>query len=119
MKAIKLIVGFLSVSVLAYIGVIFILANQEVVAIKFFGVQTPEMPVGFVILTSTLLGMMISGLLCLYEIITLYVQNRAMRRKLGGAQSDIDTADEFSEHDLLSSDRTTDAITDSTTDSLS
>lgn len=81
MKGLKVIPIFLILIVLSYFGLLFVEANREEVVIHFFSYQSPPTPLGFVVLTSALVGMIFSGLLCTIEILALYVQNKNLKRK--------------------------------------
>ena len=82
MKGLKLIPLFLLLIILTYVGMLFVEANRTDVTITFWSHQSPPIAVGFVILTSILAGMLISGSLCTLEFIALYIKIRGLRRKL-------------------------------------
>ena len=82
MKGLKIIPMVLSILALAYAGVLFVNANNEEVIVKFGNHESPRMAVGFVVLTSAFVGMVISGLLCSVELFALYLQNKRLKRKI-------------------------------------
>jgi len=83
MKGLKLIPAFLALIVLSYFGMLFVEANRTEVVISFWQYQSHPAALGLVVLTSVLIGMVISGCLCSVEMLALYVQNRKLRRHLG------------------------------------
>lgn len=84
MKGLKIIPIFLVLILMAYVGMLFVEANRDEVVITFFGSQTPPVPLGFVVLTSALIGMLVAGVLCVLELTVLYLQNKSLRRRLAG-----------------------------------
>jgi len=82
MRGLKIIPLFLGLMVLVFVGMRFVDANRDEVVVSFASRQTPPTALGFVVLTSCLAGMLICGVLCSFEILALYVQNRKLRRKL-------------------------------------
>lgn len=82
MKGLKLIPLFLLLLVLTYVGMLFVEANRQEVSITFGSYQGQPMAMGFVVLTSVLIGMLLSGGLCTLEFIALYIKIRGLRRKL-------------------------------------
>ena len=82
MKGLKIIPLFLALMVLVFLGMKFVDANRDEVVVVFAHLQSPPTPLGFVILTSTLLGMVVCGALCTIELLALYVQNRKLRARL-------------------------------------
>ena len=82
MKGLKIIPMFLVLIILSYVGMLFVEANRDEVAIHFGSYISPPMALGFVVLTSVLLGMVFAGLLCIVELGALYLQNKGLRRKL-------------------------------------
>lgn len=85
MKGLKIIPIFLVLILLSYVGMLFVEANRDEVVITFFGSQTPAVPLGFVVLTSALIGMVVAGVLCVLELAVLYLQNKSLRRRLLGS----------------------------------
>lgn len=82
MKGLKIIPMFAVLLLLSYVGVIFVRHNPEDVVVRFGNLETPSTALGFVILTSVLVGMIFAGALCSVELMVLYLQNQKMRRKL-------------------------------------
>ncbi len=82
MKGLRLIPLFLLLIILVYFGMLFVEANRQEVSITFGSYQGHSMALGFVVLTSVLVGMLISGGLCTLEFIALYIKIRGLRRKL-------------------------------------
>lgn len=74
---------FLLLMVLTYVGMLFVEANHDDVVIAFGNVyQSAPIPLGFIVLTSVLIGMVVCGVLCSVEILALYMQNRLLKRRL-------------------------------------
>lgn len=108
MKTISFIIVFMVLCLVAYVGMLFINLNHQEVTVTFGEIySTPAAPLGLVILTSMLAGMLICGVLFLYEVAALYVQNRQLKRKLGSETH------EFDPENSLSSDRETKVHTSS------
>lgn len=82
MSGLKIIPAFLILIVFTYLGLQFVEANREEVVISLGDWNSSPAAIGFVILTSALIGMLFCGALCSIEILGLYVQNRRLRRKL-------------------------------------
>jgi hypothetical protein len=82
MKGLKIIPMFAALLVLSYIGVSFVRQNPEDVIVRFGARATQPYALGFVVLTSVLVGMIFAGALCSIELIVLYMQNKRMKRKL-------------------------------------
>jgi uncharacterized integral membrane protein len=82
MKGLKIIPMFLFLIILTYFGVLFVQANGTEVIIKLGTSETPPTPIGFVVLTSVLLGMFVCGIFCSIELLALHMQNRKLRRYL-------------------------------------
>ncbi len=83
MKGLKIIPFFLVLILLSYVGVLFVQLNPAEISVVFFGgYESPPLAMGFVVLTSALVGMLLAGVLCLLELVVLYVQNKSLRRKL-------------------------------------
>ncbi len=87
MKGLKIIPMFLALIVLSYVGMLFVESNRDSVIIQFADYRTPPTALGFVVLTSMLMGMMISGVLCMVELLALIVQNKRLKRKLNNAKT--------------------------------
>lgn len=82
MKMLVVIPLFLVLIILSFLGTLFVEANREEVVIAFFRHQSEPVALGFVVLTSILIGMIIAGALCSVEMLALYLKNRSLRRKV-------------------------------------
>lgn len=82
MRGLKIIPLFMGLMVLVYLGMRFVDANRSPVSVMFFGREAPQTPLGFVVLTSALVGMLACGLLCTVEILALHFKNRKLRIKI-------------------------------------
>lgn len=82
MKGLKIIPMFAALLLLSYIGVVFVRQNPQDVVVRFGERASPSAALGFVILTSVLVGMIFAGALCSIELIVLYMQNQRMKRRL-------------------------------------
>ena len=82
MKGLKIIPTFLVLIGLSYVGVVFVQANSDEVVVRLGAFESRPMAVGFMVLTSVFVGMVLSGLLCSIEMLALYVQNRKLRKKI-------------------------------------
>jgi uncharacterized integral membrane protein len=82
MKGLKIIPMFLGLIILSYIGIMFVEANRDEVSITFGNYQSSPTALGFVVLTSILIGMITAGLMCSIEMLALYVQNKNLKRRL-------------------------------------
>ena len=82
MKGLKIIPLFLGLMILVFMGMKFVDANRDEVVVVFGKLQSPPTALGFVILTSALLGMVVFGSLCTIELLALYVQNRKLCSRL-------------------------------------
>lgn len=109
MKGLRIIPAFAALLFLSYLGVLFVRLNPQEVVVRFGNSTTPSTALGFVILTSVLVGMIFSGLLCSAEMLMLYVQNQRMKRRLnaqtktaqkGPSLLDDDYEDEFDDEEL-------------------
>lgn len=81
MKALKIIPIFILLISSIYVGMLFIEANRTEVVVQFGHLQSPGTPLGFVILTSILIGMCIAGLLCSIELFALYMQFKKVKKQ--------------------------------------
>ncbi len=84
MKGLKIIPMFLLLIALTYTGMLFVQANGDEMVVKLGSYQTPPIAIGFIILSSVFVGMIICGVLCSVEMLGLYVQNRRLKKKLLG-----------------------------------
>jgi uncharacterized integral membrane protein len=79
-KALKIIPLFVLLIFFTYLGMLFVEANRQEVVIEFFHLQSPPAALGFVVLTSVLIGMCLAGALCSVELLALYVQYKKIQR---------------------------------------
>lgn len=89
MKALRIIPVFVLLIVSTYVGMLFVEANRQEVVISFGNYQSPATALGFVVLTSILIGMCISGLLCSIELFALYVQFKRLKRRPVADDTDV------------------------------
>lgn len=82
MKGIRVIPAFILLILLSYLGMIFVEQNRQMVVIAFGKWHSESIALGFVVLTSILVGMVLCGTLCTIEMLTLYIQNKSLRRRL-------------------------------------
>lgn len=82
MKGLKIIPMFLVLMALTYAGMLFVQANSDEVIVRLGPSQSPPLAIGFVVLTSVFLGMVVCGTLCSIEMLALYVQNRKLKKKI-------------------------------------
>ncbi|MSP19770.1 MAG: LapA family protein [Bdellovibrionales bacterium] len=94
MKGLKIIPMFLVLMALTYAGMLFVQANSEEVIVRLGLSQSPPLAIGFVVLTSIFIGMLVCGTLCSVEMLALYVQNRKLKKKIInlGAPAKVGTA---------------------------
>ncbi len=81
MKGLKIIPIFIILLLCTYLGILFVEANRENVVVSFGKYQSTAMPLGLVILTSVLVGMVAAGLLCSIELVILLLQNQKLKRR--------------------------------------
>jgi uncharacterized integral membrane protein len=84
---VKVIPMFIALIVLSFLGTLFVLANQDSVSINLGTTKTPPVALGLVVLTSVLIGMIASGILCSVEVLALFMQNKALRKKLAATRN--------------------------------
>lgn len=82
MKGLKIIPIFTVLLMCTYVGIRFVEANRDVVTVQFVGYQSRPAPLGLVVLTSVLIGMIFAGALCSLELMVLVMQNRKLRRRV-------------------------------------
>ena len=82
MRGLKIIPVFVVLLLCTYVGILFVEANRDTVIVQFGSHQTPPTALGLVVLTSVLIGMLVSGTLCSIELLVLVMQNRKLRRRL-------------------------------------
>ncbi len=81
MKGLKIIPVFVILLLCTYLGILFVEANRENVVVSFGKYQSAAMPLGLVILTSVLVGMVAAGAMCSIELVILMLQNRKLKRR--------------------------------------
>lgn len=82
MKGLRIIPVFLFLIICTYGGTLFVKANSDEVIISLGSYNSPPTAIGFVVLTSILIGMIVCGFFCSIELMALYMQNRRLKRKL-------------------------------------
>ncbi len=82
MKGLRIIPVFLFLIICTYGGTLFVKANGDEVIINLGSYVSPPTAIGFVVLTSMLIGMILCGFFCSAEIMSLYMQNRRLKRRL-------------------------------------
>lgn len=82
MKGLKIIPLFLVLIALTYSGMLFVHSNGDEITVKLGEYSFPPTAIGFVVLTSIFVGMVVCGVLCSIEMLALYVQNRRLKKKL-------------------------------------
>jgi len=92
MKGVKIILGFLALMALSYIGMLFIQINRQEIALSFGVFTTEPMPLGFVALTCIFTGMVFVGLLSVYELVGLYITNRSLKKRVEELESQVSAA---------------------------
>jgi len=92
MRGLKVIPLFLALIMLSYAGMLFVEANHDPVVIQFANHKSPPTALGLVVLTSSLIGMVICGVLCSIEMLALYVQNQSLRKKVGALRTKLGQA---------------------------
>lgn len=102
MKGLKIIPIFVILLLCTYLGILFVEANRENVVVSFGKYQSTPMPLGLVVLSSVLVGMVAAGALCSIELVILLIQNHKLKKR----QAMI--ADSYSSNSLP---RTTDETT--------
>lgn len=100
MKGLKIIPMFLILIVLSYFGLWFVESNRTEVVIHLGTHETPPTPLGFAILTSILIGMLVAGLFCSVEMLALYIQNRKLKRLIPKPSENADQPEKILENDL-------------------
>lgn len=82
MKGLKIIPVFAVFLILSYIGTLFVKANFLEVSVNLGAFKTPPAPLGLVVLTSVLIGMIVVGAICSLELIYLSFSNKKLRKRL-------------------------------------
>ncbi|MBY0370125.1 LapA family protein [bacterium] len=84
MKALKIIPFLIIVLLLVYFGLLFVENNQDPVSLHFGARTTPSARLGFVVMTSVLVGIILGISLAAAQVGLLLFQNRSLRKRLGG-----------------------------------
>lgn len=92
MKGLRIIPVFIVLLALSYVGVLFVNANSGEVQVEFGTWKTPHMPIGLIVLTSVVSGMLVAGTLCAIELLVLMAQNRKLRPKIAPRKPPTQTA---------------------------
>ena len=82
MKGLRIIPAFILLVLLSFAGAVFVVQNNDAVTVRFFTYELPPTKLGLVVLTSVLVGMLVAAIFCSVELLTLYVQNRRLRRRV-------------------------------------
>ncbi len=82
MKGLRIIPLLVILLVLVYFGVMFVEANQTLVTVSIWGKQTTPTRLGFVVMTSVLIGIFVGAALATAQVLLLFFQNRSLRKKL-------------------------------------
>ena len=107
MKGLKIIPLFLLLMIFSYAGMRFVEANRIPVEIAFFKYKSEPTAVGLVVLTSVLVGMVICGFLCCIELLSLYMKNKMLRRKIATLHAQNTTQQKQAKRTVDPSDLTT------------
>ncbi len=99
MRGLRIIPAFLLLVVLSFVGAVFVVQNNDPVSVRFFAYEVPPTKLGLIVLTSILTGMVIAALFCSVELLSLYVQNRRLRRKISQLKPTPPPPTETSFHD--------------------
>ncbi len=83
MKALKVIPLLVVLLFLVYLGVLFVEANQTQVVITLGTHQTQPTRLGFVVMTSVLIGIFVGAFLASAQVVLLFLQNRSLRKRVG------------------------------------
>lgn len=81
MRGLKIIPVFVILLLCTYLGILFVEANRENVVVSFGRYQSTAMPLGLVVLSSVLVGMVAAGALCSIELVILLLQNQKLKRR--------------------------------------
>jgi hypothetical protein len=87
MKPFRIIPLLVVLLILVYLGVMFVEANQEQVILTIGTHQTNPTRLGFVVMTSVLLGIFAGAILATGQIALLFFQNRSLRKRINRTES--------------------------------
>lgn len=82
MRGLKIIAVFVLLIGFTYLGVLFVEANREEVVLEIGKHRTGPTALGFVVMSSTLIGLVMGALLGSFEILSLLLQNQGLKKKL-------------------------------------
>lgn len=82
MRALKIIPLLVILLLLVYFGVLFVEANPEQVILTLGTHQTNPTRLGFVVMTSVLLGILAGAVLAVGQVVLLSLQNRSLRKRI-------------------------------------
>jgi uncharacterized integral membrane protein len=82
MRGLKLIAVFILLIGFTYLGVVFVEANREEVILEIGKYRTNPSALGFVVMSSTLIGLVLGALLGSFEILSLLMQNQNLKKRL-------------------------------------
>lgn len=100
MRALRILPLLVVLLFLVYLGVSFVEANQTQVSLSLGSYQTKPTRLGFVVMSSVLVGIFIGAVLAAAQIFLLSLQNRALRKRVSKNSVGITTPKPFgSEND--------------------
>ena len=82
MWGLRILPLFLALTVLSFMGTLFIEANPTEVTLRALNYEAPTAKLGLVVLVSLLGGTLIAGFLCSIELLALQMQNRRLRKRI-------------------------------------
>jgi|GEM_PF-2905165 len=82
MRGLKTIGVFIALIGLTYLGVTFVEANREEVILEIGKYRHGPSALGFVVMSSVLIGLVLGALLGSFEILSLLMQNQALKKRL-------------------------------------
>jgi preprotein translocase subunit SecY len=83
LRALKIIPLLVVLLFLVYLGVLFVEANQTEVTITLGSHKTQPTRLGFVVMTSVLIGIFAGAFLASAQVVLLFLQNRSLRKRVG------------------------------------
>lgn len=91
MRSLRVIPFLAALLFLVYLGVMFVEANQEQVILTLGTYQTQPTRLGFVVMTSVLLGVFVGALLASAQVVLLFMTNRSLRKRMARSESTLET----------------------------
>ncbi len=107
MKGLRIIPLLAVLLFLVYLGVLFVEANQEQVILSLGTYQTQPTRLGFVVMTSVLLGVFLGALLASAQVVLLFLTNRSLRKRVARSESTMETRTGPSPSDTIDAGRDT------------